>query len=142
MTQHTKKFFTTKFFAASVALLSTVSPVLGTATPAEALFRRSCKDVYLLVENETGEEILVIDVDYWDPSSELWRSEPVSNETIPDGQPWQEQRNLEKVDQMNTKIRVEYRTRSGNGEWSESVQEEESSSAVCVRNQAYTITLD
>jgi hypothetical protein len=133
---------TQKILLAGVAFLGTVMPMLGTAAPAEAIFRRSCQDVYLLVENKTGEDILVIDVDYWDPSSEIWRSEPVSNAVIPHDLSWQRERNLEKVDQMNTRIRVEYRTPTGNGEWSETVHEEESSSSVCSRNQIYTITLD
>ncbi|MEL7505612.1 MAG: hypothetical protein AAFN18_24450 [Cyanobacteria bacterium J06554_6] len=133
---------TKKLFIAGVTFLSTVVPLLGTATPSEAFFRRSCQDVYLRVQNETGDSIRVIDLDYWDPSSEIWRSEPVSNETIPDGEPWQEERNLEQVDQMNIKVRVEYRIPDGDDGWSDEIHEEESASAVCNRNSSYTITLE
>ena len=107
-----KNTSTQKLISASFALFTAMMPLLGAQAPAEAAFRRSCKDVYLKVQNNTGEEIKVIDLDYWDPSSGrngIWRSEPVSNEVIPNGQPWQEVRNLEKVDQMNTRIRVQYR---------------------------------
>ena len=135
--------FTKKLFLAGVAVLSTVTPLLATAQPSEALFRRSCRDVYLEVENNTGDDILVIDVDYWDPSSEIWRSEPVSNETIRDGRSWQEERNLEKVDQMRTRIRVEYLTRVGSDDWSDEVHQEESETAFCSSDDSeYIITLD
>ena len=140
-----KNTSTQKLISASFALFTAMMPLLGAPAPAEAAFRRSCKDVYLKVQNNTGEEIKVIDLDYWDPSSGrngIWRSEPVSNEVIPDGQPWQEVRNLEKVDQMNTRIRVQYRTRTENGNWSWSVEEQSSSSALCDRNSSYTITLN
>lgn len=131
-----------KLFAVSVAVLSTVMPLLtATISPAEAFIRRSCRNVYLTVQNETGEKIRVIDLDYWDPSSELWRSEPVSNETIPNGQPWQETRNLEKVDQMETKVRVKYRTLKDNGKWSWKISKQNSRSAVCKKNGSYIITL-
>ncbi len=136
MTKNTKRFV-----AASIAVLSTALPILaGTVTPAEAFLRRSCKDVYVTVQNDTGKPIKVIDLDYWDPSSDKYRSEFIPNERIPNGQPWQETRNLEQIDQMKTHIRVEYRKPLSNGKWSKKYTKK-SSSAVCQKNGSYTITL-
>lgn len=71
---------------------------------------KSCRNVHLEVRNQTGKSIKMIDLDYWDSESEKWRSEPVRNEVIKNGHTWQENRNLEFVNNQPVKIRVEYRT--------------------------------
>lgn len=134
----TKKTLSLKF-----ALLTAMMPFIVSASPASAgIFRKSCKDAYLKVQNDTSQKIKVIDLDYWDEKDEKWRSEPVANEVIPSGQPWQEIRNLEKVNKDNTKIRVKYRTLTRKGKWSWKVSKKESGSLIkCTRGQQYTITL-
>ena len=134
---------TQRLISAGFILCTAIMPALASASPAEAAFRRSCKDVYLKVQNNTGAEIKVIDLDYWDDASEIWRSEPVSNEVIPDGQPWQEVRNLEKIKRLDSQTRVQYRTRDEDGGWSSRVHEATSPMAKCNSNEtSYIITLD
>lgn len=77
-----------------------------TATPA---FAKACKDVYIQANNQTGAKIKIVDLDYWDAESEKWRSEPTRNEEIKDGNVWQTTRNLERVNNQDVKIRIEYK---------------------------------
>ncbi|PZD73983.1 hypothetical protein C1752_01874 [Acaryochloris thomasi RCC1774] len=138
MNNTAKKALSLKF-----AFLTAVAPLMMLSSPASAgIFRKSCKDAYLKVQNDTSQKIKVIDLDYWDEKDDKWRSEPVPNEVIPSGQPWQEIRNLEKVNKDDTKIRVKYRTLTNKGKWSWKVSKKESGTLVkCTQGQQYTITL-
>lgn len=135
----------TKFLGTRFAILTAMSPLFLTISSASA-FRPSCKDVYLKVQNNTGNPIKVIDLDYWDQNSEKWRSELVPNEIIPNGQPWQATRNLERINNLTTKVRVDYRTRTknifGKESWSFKVSKAESKSETCKKGQIFQITLD
>jgi hypothetical protein len=75
---------------------------------------KTCRKVHLEVNNRTGKNIKILDLDYWDTESEKWRSEPVRNEMIRNNRVWQETRNLEHVHNQNVKIRVEYRVAKWN----------------------------
>ncbi|ACB49387.1 hypothetical protein cce_0035 [Crocosphaera subtropica ATCC 51142] len=127
---------------ASVSILS-LGACSSLLLSSPALASRHCKDVYLKVVNNTGNQIKVIDLDYYDPAYQKWRSEPVPNEVIPDGQVWQETRRLEKVNEKNIRIRVEYRIPDPerNGGWSREVLTKESSRQVCSPGKVYEITL-
>ena len=57
---------------ANLAFLTLAVPLVFDITPAQA--SSTCKDVYLQVINGTGKQIRVIDLDYYDPSDEKWRS--------------------------------------------------------------------
>ncbi len=128
---------------ASVSILAfSASTSLLLSSP--ALASRHCKDVYLKVINNTGNEIKVIDLDYYDPAYQKWRSEPVPNEVIPNNQVWQETRRLENVNQKNIRIRVEYRIPDSDrmGGWSREVFTKESSPRqICSPGTIYEITL-
>ncbi len=108
-----------------------------------ALASWHCKDVYLKVVNNTGNEIKVIDLDYYDPAYEKWRSEPVSNEVIPNNQVWQETRRLERVNEKNIRIRVKYRVPDSDrmGGWSEVFTKESSPRQVCSPGKIYEVTV-
>jgi len=75
-----------------------------------SVFAKSCRNVHVEVRNQTGKSIKMVDLDYWDSESEKWRSEPVRNEVIKNGHTWQENRNLEFVNNQPVKLRVEYKT--------------------------------
>lgn len=108
-----------------------------------ALASRHCKDVYLKVVNKTGDDIKVIDLDYYDPAYKKWRSEPVSNEVIPNNQIWQETRRLERVNEKNIRIRVEYRVPDSKrmGGWSKVRTKESSSRQICSPGKIYEVTV-
>lgn len=86
----------------ALCLLAVLTPDYG--------YAKSCRNVHLEVKNQTGKSIKMVDLDYWDSESEKWRSEPVRNEVIKNGRTWQENRNLEFVNNQPVKIRVEYKT--------------------------------
>ncbi|MVA98175.1 hypothetical protein GN330_13070 [Nitratireductor sp. CAU 1489] len=129
-----------KFAAAMVALAAALAGAALTAGPAMAA--EGCKKVYLKVVNQTGARIKVIDLDYWDPSSNRWRSEPTKNEVIPNGQVWQETRRLERVNAERTRLRVEYRLpkSKGFGKWGKK-KKGYSGYATCTHGKAYQVVL-
>ena len=100
----------------TIVALSTVL-LLGifAATPA---FAKACKKVHMEVKNKTGEQIKIVDLDYWDSESEKWRSEPVRNVNINNNRTWQATRNLERVNGQPVYLRVEYKEKK----WSRLLQ--------------------
>ena len=132
-----------KTIGLNIALL-TVIPSLATASPAFALFgsERSnhCKDVYLSVVNGTGERIKIIDLHYYDPAKQIWRSEPIGNEEIAPGNNWQETRTLEKVNKKKIRISIRYRVEEEDG-WSKKIDQWAPSRFVCDKNDSYEFTV-
>lgn len=123
--------------AATLALL-----VFGTfgVTPA---FAKACKNVDVQVHNKTGKEVKIIDLDYYDIESGIWRSEPIINSTVGNGRYWQVERNLERVNGQDVTIRIDYRVRlkdRGFKQWSK-VKNAKSSTARCGADSFYSVTL-
>lgn len=135
-------FTTSKNKLAQCALAIALGAGALTATPVHA--GNTCKKVYLQVANQTGQLINIVDLDYWDPSfgrNGGWRSEPVRNEQIANGRVWQETRNLERVNQRQTRIRVEYRVRGKHGGWSLKKTKVESGTKLCSDRTNFMVTL-
>ena len=119
--------------------------ILSTLGAAPA-FAKACKNVHIEVKNTSGQEIKIIDLDYWDSESEKWRSEPVSNQVIKNNRTWQIQRNLERVNGQPVKLRVEYRERKWNKllkkwVWTARKGKKHSTSKQCKRNSEYMISI-
>ena len=126
-----------KIFAATIILGS-----LGFAAPAQA--GNTCKNVQLSVYNKTGETINLVDVDYWDPafgSNGGWRSEPVKNITLVNDAVWRETRNLEKVNQRSTRLRIEWRKKGKLGGWSLKKYKTISGYKTCSERMEFSITV-
>lgn len=51
----------------------------------------------------------MLDLDYWDPVSKIWRSEPTINKQLSPGELWSKTSTLEKVGEKDTKLRVKYK---------------------------------
>ena len=135
-------FKNSKITFAQCALAIALGAGALAASPAYA--GNSCKKVYLQVANQTGQLVNIVDLDYWDPSfgrNGGWRSEPVRNEQIANGRVWQETRNLERVNQRRTKIRVEYRVRGKLGGWSIKKIKVESGQKLCRDRTSFNVTL-
>lgn len=130
-----------KTVAASAITLATILAT-GTFSATPAMASPHCKKVYLKVVNRTGSEIKVIDLDYYDPALRRWRSEPVRNEVIPNGQVWQETRRLERVNAKRIRVRVDYRfpKSKGFGKWGRK-QTTNSTWAVCRKGSSYQVVL-
>ncbi|MEM8506115.1 MAG: hypothetical protein AAF716_23565 [Cyanobacteria bacterium P01_D01_bin.1] len=132
---------TRKLLSAGFILSTALFPVLGAASPAEAATRH-CKKVNLEVINNSGEEIRILDIDYYDVDAlGDWRSEPIANTEVADGEIWEKTRRLESVNQENTQVVVEYQTRNLHGSWGRR-QEANSSWQVCSRGATYTMTIN
>ena len=124
--------------ALSVAAVVVATVVV--AGPAHA--GKHCKNVYVSAVNLTQSKIKIIDLDYYDPAYQKWRSEPTPNQVIPAGRQWQETRRLEKVNAKQTAIRIKYRKpkTKGFGKWSK-VFTAYSTSQVCGKGSIYEVKL-
>ena len=90
-------------------LLTVTGALLLSTLTTTPVFAKACKSVYIEAKNQTGNKIKIVDLDYWDVESEKWRSEPTKNESINNGRVWQTTRNLERVNNQDVKIRIEYK---------------------------------
>ena len=109
-------------------------------------YAKNCRKVHLEVHNQTGVPIKIIDVDYWDEESEIWRSEPIKNEVINNNRFWQESRTLEHVYNQDVKIRYEYRIQKdrlfGNGKKWSSKKRKYSAVRQCKKYKDYSVTIN
>ncbi|MEO1401408.1 MAG: hypothetical protein AAFV72_09225 [Cyanobacteria bacterium J06635_1] len=95
----------------------------------------------MAVTNNAGQEIKITDIDYYDPDAwGDWRSEPIGSHRVDDGETWEKTRRLEKVNEQNTRIRVEYKLRDSDGDWGWT-RRVESAADVCNHGTTYTVTV-
>ena len=141
--------FIRRTLSTKLALIATVAPFLldGSPTLAQESNRgRTCRDVYVKVNNTRGEPINVIGLQYSNINARTslgdWKVELTPNQEIPNGQPYQRTRNLEGVNNLPTRIKIRYRTlrrttATGRKLWSYKVYEAISSEQTCTRGQVY-----
>lgn len=141
--------FMRRTLSTKLALIATVAAFLlgGSPTFAQESNRgRTCRNVYVKVNNTTGEPINVIGLQYSNINARTslgdWKVELTPNQEIPNGQPYQTTRNLEGVNNLPTQIKIRYRTLSritnnGRKVWSFKVYEAISSEQICTRGQIY-----
>lgn len=127
-------------------LLTVTGALLLSAFTAAPAFAKTCKDVYVQATNQTGGNIKIIDLDYWDDESEKWRSKPVKNEEIKKGLLWQQTFNLQRVNNQDVKIRIEYRKAKWNKllkkwKWAAKKSKAISSMKKCSRGSQYIMTI-
>lgn len=126
--------------SASFILSTMLTPIVGFTSPAEAATRH-CRNVTMKVTNASGKEIKITDIDYYDPDAiGDWRSEPIGSHKVDDGETWEKTRRLEKVNEQNTRIRVDYKLRDNDGDWGWT-RRVESTSEVCSHDSTYTVTV-
>lgn len=103
----------------------------------------ACKQVYLKVVNQTGGSVKIIDLDYWNPATNRYKSEPTRNKVIPNGQPWSDVRSLEQVNARQTWIRIKYRKAKTSGfkKWTK-VLKTQSAAAVCGKGSTFQVVLN
>ena len=129
-----------KVFLACFILSTALMPILGSASPADAATRH-CRNVTIKVENESGEEIKITDIDYFDPDAiGDWRSEPIGSHRVNHGDTWEKTRRLEKVNRQETTIRLDYKLRDSDGDWGYT-RHVESEPDVCRHGITYTVTV-
>ncbi|MFL0355447.1 hypothetical protein ACI5KX_03120 [Erythrobacter sp. GH1-10] len=125
--------------AATIALAATAA--FGAAAPAMA--GNTCKNVAIEFTNDTGGKIKIVDIDYWDPAKGRnggWRSIYVRNEKLSPGVTWDETRNLRRVNQRQTKLRIEYRLPGKHFGWRLKKHKVISDSFVCSRRDSVELS--
>lgn len=78
-------------------------------------FSAACKDVSVFATNRTGQEIKIIDIDFYDYINKRWRSKIIKNKKVANGKTWKKKLRLQKVGGDKTKVRVQYRIRDNHG---------------------------
>jgi hypothetical protein len=87
-------------------------------------FTPSCKDVTLKAVNNTGKEIKIIDLDFYDYVNKRWRSKVTKNERIANKKSWVKKFRLQKIGGDKTRVRFQYRVRlkdKGLKQWSKTI---------------------
>lgn len=127
--------------AAATALTLGLTGLVGGAEPAQAFGFDICKKVKTKIVNRTGEQVKIYDLDYHDYGSDLWRSEPVDDFYMPANEVRFITRNLEKVNQARTQIRIKYKKLDSDGEYRVKAKDW-SSSSTCTKNKTYVVYLE
>ncbi len=107
-------------------------------------FTPGCKGVTVRARNRTGKEIKIIDVDFYDYQNKRWRSKIIRNQKISDGKTWTKKLRLQKVGGDKTKVRVQYRVKTGGGlfkKWSKVVSRE-TGAKVCKAGATFSTDLN
>lgn len=68
-----------------------------------------CEDVTIEVTNIGDEPVLVYDIDYYDSAAGRWRSEPTRNFVLAPGESTSVTRNLESVENAETRVGINFR---------------------------------
>lgn len=102
-------------------------------------FTEGCKDVHIAATNSTGKAIKIIDVDFYDYEQNLWRSKVTKNTEVAPGRMWQWTTKLQKVGGDQTRLRIQYRKRNGNG-WSK-VYDHETPEIRCQKGTEITTSI-
>ncbi len=90
-------------------------------------FSASCKEVTLKATNNTGKEIKIIDLDFYDYVNKRWRSKVTKNERIANKKRWVKKFRLQKIGGDKTRVRFQYRVRlkdKGFKQWSKPINHE------------------
>jgi hypothetical protein len=90
-------------------------------------FSAGCKDVTVKVRNQTGYDIKIIDVDFYDYMNDRWRSKIVKNTKVNKGKSWTKKLRLQKVGGDKTRVKIQYRVKNQGGfikKWSKVVSRE------------------
>lgn len=106
-------------------------------------FTPSCKNVSVKAFNRTGAEIKIVDVDFYDYENKRWRSKVVKNKVIAKGESWSKKLRLQKVGGDKTKVRIQYRIKTGRGlfkKWSK-VKNQASPTKTCQPGTSFSTEL-
>ncbi len=106
-------------------------------------FSPGCKNVTIRAINQTGREIKVVDIDFYDYKQDRWRSKVTKNETVRSGRTFRRTLKLQKVGGDQTRVKIQYRVRkkaSGLGQWSK-VFEQQTAAKVCTNSTTFAVGL-
>ena len=116
--------------------------------PAAIAGSETCKNVNITLQNDTKDDIKVTKLEYYDFDNDQYRTEtgifgPSGNLGIFEGNNFPiNKRDLEKVNNESTKIRVTYRQRSGNGNKYGSSKTETTPTFTCTSGMPKEVVLD
>lgn len=102
--------------AAKTLIAATVATAALGAAPA---FAKSCKDVQINMDNQSGQTIKIVDIDY--QYGGRWGSEATPNFILHDDATASRERNLERARGETTRVWVEYKMHKPRGGWGRKV---------------------
>ena len=125
----------------ATALLIAAGMMMG--GNAFALGNDNCKNFDIKVKNHSGYQVKITKVEYKDYDKNKWRNESLTQKVLQNNVLWTWERNLEHVDNDNTKLKISYKEKYGGafGGYS-STKTAYSSKFVCKDNGARTVTLN
>jgi len=97
----------------------TAAAFAASATAASAWGFDICEDVTVIFTNLSDEPVELYDIDYYDYGQSMWRSEPITNSTVLPNGTYEMNRNLEDVEDADTRIRIQVRMLDENGRFTE-----------------------
>lgn len=104
-----------------------------------------CKDVRIIVDNQSDTHIKVVDIKYYDStkSGDSWRNEnAVKAQVATEGHSVEYIRNLEEVlNDPQMKVKVEYKKDTGRG-WGKGIWSNPSETKTCIKGQNYTVVVN
>ena len=108
-----------------------------------ALAGDNCKNFDIKIDNHSGYQVKVTKVEYYDYDKTKWRNEDLTHKILQNNVRWTWERNLEHVDNDDTKLKISYKEKYGGafGGYS-STKTAYSSKFVCKDNGARTVTLN
>jgi len=103
-------------------------------------FSASCKNVTIKVRNQTGYDIKIIDIDFYDYVNNRWRSKIVKNTEVKKNKSWSKKLRLQKVGGDKTRVKIQYRVKNKGGlfkKWSEVINRETGAKTCKTRTKFY-----
>jgi hypothetical protein len=106
--------------------------------------KEKCKDVKIVVVNDSARDIKVTDIKYYDTTISDWRNENAVDGKIAleGGGKAEYTRGLEEVlNDPGMKVKVEYKTSIG-GKWKDASWSSPSPAQLCTKGTTYTVTVN
>ena len=114
----TTLFKTTIKATLTVAMLAiSVSGAVVALPGAAHAAKDTCEGATIIARNRVGQQIRIIDIDWYDYGKQKWRSQPLQNFHLQAGKSKFFTYNLKRVNEAYTKIRVVYRKLDNRGDY-------------------------
>ena len=125
-------------------LILFVSLILTAFSTSVSAIGKVCSNFEIIFENASSDEIKVTKFQYYDFKNNKWKTEKLfgldGHQKINPGQSWPKERDLEKVEDRDTKFRATFKRRIGGNKWKDS-ETIDTDFFVCRDNGRETVTI-